>query len=167
MSEDSLIAISPYDRAMADRSLTDRLRDDLAAALKARDDVTVRTLRMALAAVKSAEVAGKSAVTLDDAAVVKVLQKQAAQRADSARAFTEGGRPERAEAELAERAVLERYLPAALDDAELERVVDEEVAAYAGEPKAAMGQIIKAVNARVAGRAEGKRVAELVKARLA
>jgi uncharacterized protein YqeY len=148
-------------------SLTEQLREDLSAAIKARDNVTVRTLRMAIAAIQSAEVAGKSAVTLDDDAVLKVLQKQAAQRTDSAQAYADAGRAEQAAAELAERGVLERYLPKALDDAELQQIVDEEAANYTGEPKAAMGSIIKAVNARVAGRAEGKRVAELVKAKLA
>lgn len=151
---------------MSDRTLAEQLRSDLSEAMKSKDEVTVRTLRMVMAAIKSAEVAGSEAVELDDAAIIKVLQKQAAQRSDSAQAFADGGRTERAEAELAERAVIERYLPAALSDAELEAIVAEEVAGYAGEPKAAMGMVIKAVNARVAGRADGKRVAELVKAQL-
>lgn len=151
---------------MSDRTLAEQLRSDLSEAMKSKDEVTVRTLRMVMAAIKSAEVAGSEAVELDDAGIIKVLQKQAAQRSDSAQAFADGGRTERAEAELAERAVIERYLPAALSDAELEAIVAEEVAGYAGEPKAAMGMVIKAVNARVAGRADGKRVAELVKAQL-
>lgn len=153
--------------ADTDVPLTDRLQADLTAAMKARDEVTVRTLRMAIAAVKAAAVAGKTAVTLDDAAVLKVLQKQASQRADSAQAFTDAGRTERAAAELEERAVLERYLPQPLADDELVAIVDEELAAYTGEPKAAMGMVIKAVNARVQGRADGKRISALVKDRLA
>jgi uncharacterized protein YqeY len=151
---------------MSDQQLAAQLRTDLSAAIKSKDEVTVRTLRMVMAAIKSAEVAGTQAIELDDAGIMKVLQKQAAQRSDSAQAFTEGGRTERADAELAERAVIERYLPAALSDDELQAVVAEEVAGYSGEPKAAMGMIIKAVNARVAGRADGKKVAELVKAQL-
>ncbi|MFZ4583990.1 MAG: GatB/YqeY domain-containing protein [Acidimicrobiia bacterium] len=151
---------------MTQAPLAEQLRHDLAVAMKAHDNVTVRTLRMVMAAIKSAEVAGKQAVELDDAAIVKVLQKQASQRSDSARAFADAGRTERAEAELAERAVIERYLPEALGDDELQVIVAEEVAAYTGEPKAAMGMVIKAVNARVAGRADGKRVAELVKAKV-
>lgn len=151
---------------MSEAPLAEQLRSDLTEAIKTKDEVTVRTLRMVMAAIKSAEVSGSEAVELDDAAIIKVLQKQATQRSDSAQAFAEGGRTERAEAELAERAVIERYLPAALSDAELQAIVDEEVANYTGEPKAAMGMIIKAVNARVAGQADGKKVAELVKAKL-
>ena len=152
---------------MTDAPLAEQLRTDLAAAMKSKDEVTLRTLRMVMAAIKSAEVSGKEAVELDDAAIIKVLQKQAVQRTESADAFAAGGRTDRAEAELAERAVIERYLPAALSDDELQVIVDEEVAAYSGDPKAAMGLTIKAVNARVAGRADGKKVAELVKAKLA
>ncbi|MFZ4516243.1 MAG: GatB/YqeY domain-containing protein [Acidimicrobiia bacterium] len=151
---------------MSDHVLAEQLRTDLSAAIKGHDEVTVRTLRMVMAAIKSAEVAGTEAVELDDPAIIKVLQKQAAQRTDSAQAFTDGGRTDRAEAELAERAVIERYLPAALSDEELQAIVTEEVSAYTGEPKAAMGMVIKAVNARVAGRADGKRIAALVKAQL-
>jgi len=147
--------------------LAQQLHDDLATAIKARDDVTTRTLRMAIAAVKSAEVAGKTAVVLDDDGVLKVLTKQASQRRDSAQAFADAGRSDRAQAELDELAVLERYLPQPFAEDELVAIVDEEVAAYSGEPKAAMGQVIKAVNARVSGRADGKHVAELVRARLA
>lgn len=147
-------------------ALAQQLQSDLSAAMKARDEVTTRTLRMAIAAVKSAQVAGPRAVALDDAAVMKVLTKQASQRKDSAQAFADAGRDERAQAELAELAVLERYLPTPLREAEVIAIVDEEIAVYTGEPKAAMGQVIKAVNARVAGRADGKVVAQLVKARL-
>jgi uncharacterized protein YqeY len=151
---------------MTNHTLAEQLRTDLSAAMKAQDEVTVRTLRMVMAAIKSAEVAGSEAIELDDAATIKVLQKQAAQRSDSAQVFADAGRTDRAEAELAERAVIERYLPAALSDAELQTIVNEEVAAFSGNDKAAMGLVIKAVNARVAGRADGKRVAELVKTRL-
>jgi hypothetical protein len=151
---------------MTETTLAERLRADLSAAMKAKDEVTLRTLRMVMAAIKSAEVSGKESVTLDDAAVIKVLQKQATQRTESAEAFANAGRPDRADAELAERAVIERYLPTALSDEELQTIVDEEVAAYSGDPKAAMGLTIKAVNARVAGRADGKKVAALVKAKL-
>lgn len=151
---------------MTNAPLAEQLRTDLSAAMKSKDEVTLRTLRMVIAAVQSAEVAGSEAVALDDASVIKVLQKQATQRSDSAKAFADAGRTDRAEAELAERAVIERYLPAALSEAELQAIVDEEVANYSGDPKAAMGMIIKAVNGRTAGRADGKQVAALVKAKL-
>jgi uncharacterized protein len=147
--------------------LTERLQSDLTAAMKSRDTQVVSVLRMAIAAVKEAAVAGDAARALDDDEVVAVLTREAKRREEAAAAFTEGGRPERAEAELAERDVLARYLPAPLSDDELAAIVDEELAAGGFDSPKDMGPAMKAVNARVAGRAEGRAVAALVKGRLA
>jgi uncharacterized protein YqeY len=154
---------------MAD--LKTRLQNDLTAAMKARETVTAGALRMALTAVTNEEVAGKQARQLSDDDVVKVLAREAKKRKEAAEAFDGAGRAEKAELERQELAVLEAYLPAQLDDAELASIVDKAVQAVAAQlgetpgPKQ-MGQVMKAVNAEVAGRAEGGRVAAAVKSKL-
>jgi uncharacterized protein YqeY len=151
--------------------LKTRLKNDLTVAMKARETVTAGALRMALTAVTNEEVSGKQARELSDDEVVKVLSREAKKRKEAAEAFAGAGRTEQAELERAELAVLEAYLPAQLGDAELASIVDkavEAVAAQLGEtpgPKQ-MGQVMKAVNAEVAGRAEGGRVAAAVKTKL-
>ena len=150
-------------------SLKEQLRADRVAAMKARDDLTKDALGMAIAAVQREEVAGE-AHELSDDEVRAVLNREIRQRKDSAEAYEAGNRPELAEKELAEAEVLQRYLPAPLTDAELDALVAEELAAAraAGEvTMRQMGQLIKAVNARTDGRAEGAVVAAKVKAALA
>lgn len=148
-----------------------QLREDMTAALKARESVKLGTLRMALAAINNEEVAGKSARELSDDEVQKVLAREVRKRKEAAEAFSGAGRAEQAASELAEADVLSAYLPSQLSDDELTAAVDAavaEVAAQLGEQPGvrAMGQVMKAANAKVAGRAEGGRVAALVKARL-
>ncbi len=147
--------------------LTERLQADLTAAMKARDTLVVSVLRMTIAAVKEAAVAGDSARQLSDDEVVAVISRESKRREEAAAAFTDGGRPERAAGELAERDVLARYLPAPLTDDELASLVDDVLAAGGFDSPAQMGPAMKAVTAQVAGRADGKTVASLVKARLA
>lgn len=148
-------------------ALKDRLHTDLTAAMKARDELTTATLRMALAAVGTEEVAGKAARELSDAEVLTVLTREARKRREAAEAFRAGGRADRAERELAEGAVLDRYLPAQLTDAELTDLVARAVADLGASGPQAMGQVMKAVGPQVAGRAEGGRVAAAVRAALA
>lgn len=152
--------------------LKDTLRADLTAAIKERDTVTTGVLRMALSAIGTEEVAGEQARELTDEEVQRVLSKEAKKREESATAFDNAGRPEQAASERSEGEVLRRYLPAQLDEEELGELVRasvSEVAADLGErpgPKQ-MGQVMKVANAKVAGRAEGGRVAAAVKAELA
>lgn len=147
-------------------ALKNRLHDDLHAAIKARDELTMSTLRMAITAVSNAEVAGKSAKELTDDEVLKVLAKEAKSRKESAAAYTEAGRSELAERETAELGVLEAYLPKQLDDSELTALVDQAIAQTGATGMAQMGAVMKAAGAAVAGRADGGRVAAIVKARL-
>lgn len=147
-------------------ALKDKLKADLTVSLKAKDEVRLRTIRMALAAINVEEVAGKAARELSDDEVVKVLTKEAKKRREAAEAFGNAGRAEQAQAELDEQAVLEEYLPAQLSDEELGKLVDEAVAETGASGPQAMGQVMKAVNPKVAGRAEGGRVAAAVRARL-
>ncbi|MGH1503327.1 MAG: GatB/YqeY domain-containing protein [Acidimicrobiales bacterium] len=146
--------------------LIEQIRADLTTAMKARDALRTRTLRAVIAAVQEAEVAGESATTLDDAGVQKVIQAQAKRRIEAAEAFEQGGRAEKAADERAELEVLEGYLPAALGADELDALVDKVLAAEGFSSKADMGKAMKAVNAVVAGRADGRAVADLVKSKL-
>ncbi len=153
----------------AQDSLKDRLYADLTTAMKARDEVATSTLRMVRAALMNAEVAGDEAVELSDDQAMAVLQAEAKKRAESAQVYEENDRPDSAQRERAELAVIERYLPAAMDDDALAAIVDEEIAraATAGaEGGKAMGLVIKAVRERAGSGADGARVAALVKSRL-
>lgn len=154
---------------MAD--LKARLQADLAAAIKTRATTRMAALRMALAAVTNEEVAGKVARELSDVEVAKVLTREVKKRREAAEAFDGAGRVEKAQAERDEAAVLTEYIPEQLDDDALGKLVDEavaEVTEQLGEApgQRQMGQVMKAANARIAGRAEGGRVAATVKSRL-
>jgi uncharacterized protein YqeY len=117
--------------------------------------------------VTNEEVSGKEQRELTDDDVLKVLAKEAKKRREAAEAYESAGRAELAEVEQAELAVLETYLPKQLDDAELERIVREAVAASGATGMQQMGVAMKAANAAVAGRAEGGRVAAVVRTVLA
>lgn len=146
--------------------LIDTIRADMTAAMKARDAVTLRTTRAIIAAVQEAEVAGSAATTLSDAEVEQVIRTQVKRRIEAAEAFDAGGRPEKAADERAELAVLESYLPEQLSDDELAALVDTVLADGGFSSMADMGPAMKAVNAQVAGRADGRTVADAVRARL-
>lgn len=146
--------------------LIDTIRQDMTAAMKAKDAVTLRSLRAVIAAVQEAEVAGAEATTLTDEEVQGVITAQVKRRVEAAEAFAEAGRDERAADEEAERKVLEAYLPAALTADELDALVTEALAEGGWTTKADMGKAMKAINAKVAGRADGRAVADLVKSRL-
>jgi uncharacterized protein len=147
-------------------ALKDRLRTDLTAAMKARDEVRVRTLRMALTSVTKEEVAGKSARELSDDEVTAVLTREAKRRREAAEAFAAAGREQQAAAELAEGEILDGYLPAQLTDAELAALVTAAIEETGAEGPRALGQVMKALTPRVAGRAEGARVAGEVRRQL-
>lgn len=154
---------------MAD--LKARLRADLAAAIKSRETTRMAALRMALTSITNEEVAGDEARELSDAEVERVLTREVKKRKEAAEAFAGAGRAEQAQAERDESAVLSGYLPKQLADDELETLVAAAVAEVTEQLGAApgqrqMGQVMKAANAKVAGRAEGGRVAAAVKARL-
>ncbi|MCZ7415201.1 MULTISPECIES: GatB/YqeY domain-containing protein [unclassified Streptomyces] len=144
-------------------TLKSRLQDDLTAAIKERDELRSSTLRMALSEISKEEVAGKEARQLSDDEVLKVLTRETKKRREAAEAFDKGGRADSAERERAEGRVLVEYLPAQLTDQELDALVAAAVAETGAEGPKAMGQVMKAVNPKVAGRAEGGRVAAAVK----
>jgi uncharacterized protein YqeY len=146
--------------------LKERLRADLNAAMRARDRVRMRTLRMALTSITTEEVAGASARDLSDEEVVKVLTREARKRREAAEAFGAAGRAEQAAAERAEGDVLAHYLPAQLSDDELAALVSAVIAETGATGMPGMGQVMKTLTPRVAGRADGARVAAEVRRRL-
>ncbi len=151
-------------------TLKAKLQEDLNTAIKARDELRSSTLRLTLAAIQKEEVAGKVKRELSEDEAQKVLAREAKKRREAAEAFALGGRAESAEREKAEGEVLAEYLPKQLSDDELKAIVtqavDEAKAAGAEGPRA-MGQVMKIVNPKVAGLAEGGRVAAAVKQALA
>jgi uncharacterized protein YqeY len=147
-------------------TLKDRLEADLRVAMKARDELVTSTLRMAITAVRNAEVEGTQARELDDEAVLAVLTREAKKRREAATAFAGAGRAELADKERAEERVLEGYLPQQLSDAELAELVAGAVAGIDTAGRGAMGQAMKAAQAAVSGRAEGGRVAAEVRRQL-
>jgi uncharacterized protein YqeY len=151
-------------------TLKSKLQADLNAAIKARDELRSSTLRLTLAAITKEEVAGTEKRELSDEEITKVFTREAKKRREAAEAFAQGGRAEQAERERAEGEVLAVYLPKQLSDEELRAIVVqavEEARAAGAEGPRAMGQVMKIVNPKVAGQAEGGRVAALVKQVLA
>ncbi|MGW0737956.1 GatB/YqeY domain-containing protein [Streptomyces sp. NPDC002851] len=151
-------------------TLKSKLQEDLTAAIRERDELRSATLRLTLAAITKEEVSGKSARELSDEEVLKVITKEAKKRREAADAFAQGGRTEQAERERAEGEVLGTYLPKQLSDEELREIVAqavEEAKAAGAEGPRAMGQVMKIVNPKVQGQAEGGRVAAVVKQLLA
>ncbi len=155
----------PYDELVAE--LKQRLRADLNDAMRARDQVRMRTLRMALTSITNEEVAGDSARELSDDEVMKVLTREAKKRREAAEAFGAAGRDDQAEAERAEGDVLAGYLPAQLGDEELASLVADAIAATGASGPGGIGQVMKSVTPRTAGRADGARVAAEVRRQLA
>ena len=138
--------------------------------MKDRDQLKMSTIRMVLSAVQVASVAGDEAAELTDAEIMAVLRSEAKRRNEAAELYENAGRAEQAASERNELAVIEAYLPAAMDDATLQGIVDEEIAVAreaGAEGQKAMGQVIKAVKDRVGDGADGGRIAGVVKASLA
>jgi uncharacterized protein YqeY len=147
-------------------TLKEQLRADLTAAMKARDGARTRTLRMTLTSITNEEVAGDSARDLSDDEVLKILGREARRRREAATAFADAGRTEQAAAERAEEEILAAYLPAQLGDEELRTIVAAAIADTGASGPSGMGQVMKAVTPKIAGRAEGSRVAALVRSML-
>lgn len=153
--------------------LKDRIRADLKTAMKAREKGRTGTIRMLLAAIQVEETTGvKHEVSDED--ILKVIAREIKKRRESAEIYTENNRPELAETELAEVAVLEDYQPTQLDDAAVDTLVADAVASVAAEQGVEvsevsmkqMGQVMKAATAAAAGQADGKRLSAAVRAKL-
>jgi uncharacterized protein YqeY len=137
-----------------------QLKSDLTAAMKGRDELSTATLRMLLTAISTEEVSGATARELTDDEVLKVVNREAKKRREAAEAFTQAGRTEQAERELAEETVLNRYLPAQLGDQELAELVTKAISETGASGPRGLGAVMKALGPKVAGRADGKRISE-------
>lgn len=146
-------------------ALKDQIRADLKEAMKAKEKEHTGTIRMLLAAIQTAETEG-SKHEVDDAEIQKIIAREIKKRRESADIYKTNGRDDLADAELAEAGILEAYQPKQLDDQELAKLIDEAIAETGAESMAQMGQVMKAATAKAAGRADGKRLSEAVKARL-
>lgn len=147
-------------------SLKEKLQSDLTAAMRARDEIRSGTIRMILTAVKNEEVAGKEARELSDAEVITVLSREAKKRREAAEAFDQAGAVERAEGERAEGLIIAEYLPQQLSEAEISELIAVAIKETGASGAAGMGLVMKAIQPKIAGRADGGRVSALVKAAL-
>lgn len=147
--------------------LKDRLRSDLTDAIRGRDEVATATLRMALAAITTEEVAGSDARELSDDEVLKVLARESKKRREAAEAFGSAGREELAEREQAEGTVLERYLPTQLDDAAVSELVAAAIAETGATGMRQMGAVMRVAQQKAAGQVDGKRLSTEVRRQLA
>ncbi len=145
--------------------LRDRVNEDVKAAMKARDAERLGTLRLLTSAMKQREVDER--ITLDDAAVVAVIEKMLKQRRDSVAQYEKAQRQDLADVEKREMAILQGYLPEQLSESEIDAIVVEALAATGSASPTDMGKVMAIVKPKVAGRADMGRVSALVKAKLA
>ncbi|MDY3126852.1 MAG: GatB/YqeY domain-containing protein [Corynebacterium sp.] len=145
--------------------LKEQIRTDLKSAMKAKEKDRMTAIRSLLAAIQAEETSGtRHEITDED--VLKVIAREIKKRRESAQVYADNGRPELAEAELAEVPFFEVYQPAQLDDDQLAELVDSAVAEVGADSMAQMGQVMKVASAKAAGAVDGKRLSDAVKARL-
>ncbi len=147
-------------------SLKEQLRSDLTAAMKARDELRSATLRMVLTAVTNEEVAGKQSRELTDDDVLTVLGREAKKRREAAEAYAGAGRPELADRERNELAVIHSYLPQQLSDEEVGEAVRTAIGETGAQGPKAMGQVMKVLQPRLKGRVDGGRLSSEVRRQL-
>lgn len=147
-------------------SIKDQLEDDIKQAMRAGDSTLVTTLRGLKSAIQYAEVAAGTQGSNDDNAVIAVLGKEAKKRQESAELYKQGGNKDRAEAELAEKAVIDKYLPEQMSETDLEPIVEAVIKETGATDMAQMGQVIGMVRDRTKGQADGSLIARLVKEKL-
>jgi uncharacterized protein YqeY len=140
--------------------LTEQIRTDLTSSMKARTADRTSTLRMLQAAIKNEQIS--LGHELSDEEAMAVVRKGIKQRQDSVEQYTKGNRPELAAKESAEIEILKSYMPAEMSEAELESGVREVIASTGAQSKKDMGKVMKEATARYKGRAEGKRIQEIV-----
>jgi hypothetical protein len=146
--------------------LKEILQHDLTEAIRSRDELKSGTIRMVLTAITNEEVSGKEARTLTDPEIITVLSREAKKRREAAEAFAEGGRADRAEREKLEGEFITTYLPAQLTESEIKQLIADAIAETGATGPAGMGQVMKIVSPKIAGKADGGTVSALVKAAL-
>jgi uncharacterized protein YqeY len=146
--------------------LKERLQGDLTEAIRSRDELASGTIRMVLTAITNEEVSGKSARVLTDAEIITVLSREAKKRREAADAFKDAGRADRAEQETNEGKVITKYLPEQLSEDDVKKIIADAIAETGASGPAGMGVVMKAIQPKVAGKADGGTVSGLVKAAL-
>jgi uncharacterized protein YqeY len=146
--------------------LKETLQSDLTEAIRSRDEMSSGTIRMVLTAITNEEVSGKSARVLTDAEIITVLSREAKKRREAAEAFADAGRADRAAAELEEGKVISKYLPEQLSEADLKKLIADAIAETGATGPSGMGQVMKLIQPKIAGKADGGLVSTLVKAAL-
>jgi uncharacterized protein YqeY len=147
-------------------ALKEKLQNDLTAAMRARDEVRSGTIRMVLTAIKNEEVAGKEARELSDAEVITVLSREAKKRREAAEAYEQAGAADRAANEKAEGGIIAEYLPAQLSEQEIKDLIAAAIAETGAAGPQQMGLVMKSIQPKIAGKADGGVVSSLVKAAL-
>ena len=147
-------------------ALKEKLQNDLTEAMRARDEVRSSTIRMILTAIKNEEVSGKEARELSDAEVITVLSREAKKRREAAEAFEQAGAKDRADMEKAEGVVIAEYLPVQLSESEIKEMINAAIAETGATGPQQIGLVMKSIQPKIAGRADGGVVSSLVKAAL-
>jgi len=146
--------------------LKEKLQADLTEAIRGRDEVKSGTIRMLLSAITNEEVAGKAAKVLTDAEIITVLSRETKKRREAVEAFTAAKRDDLANKEKAEAVVIAQYLPEQLGEAEIKKMIAEAIAETNAAGPAGMGLVMKVLQPKIAGKADGGIVSALVKAAL-
>ena len=146
--------------------LKERLKSDLTESIRARDEVRAGTIRMALTSITNEEVSGKEARVLTDAEIITVLSREAKKRREAAEAYDSAGSKERGDRERAEGLVIAEYLPSQLSESELQEMIKAAIAETGASGPSGMGQVMKVLSPKIAGRADGSKVSAAVKAAL-
>ena len=147
--------------------LKEKLQADLTDAIRARDEVKSGTVRMLLTAITNEEVAGKSAKVLTDAEIITVLSRESKKRREAVDAYTEAKREDLANKEKAEGVIIAQYLPEQLSEVEIKKMIADAIAETNAAGPAGMGLVMKVLQPKIAGKADGGLVSSLVKAALA
>ena len=146
--------------------LKEKLQSDLTDAIRSKDGVKSGTIRMLLAAITNEEVAGKSAKVLSDAEVITVLSREAKKRREAVEAYTNAKRDDLANKEKEESAVIALYLPEQLSEADIKKLIMDAIAETNASGPSGMGLVMKVLQPKIAGKADGGLVSSLVKAAL-
>jgi len=148
-------------------SLKEKLQSDLTESMRNRDEIRSSTLRMILTAIKNEEVSGKEARDLSDAELITVLSRESKKRREAAEAFDQAGAKDRADTERAEGVIIAEYLPEQLSEAEVKDLIASAIKEAGANSPAQMGLVMKNLQPKIAGKADGALVSSLVKAALA
>ena len=148
-------------------SLKEKLQTDLTSSMRNRDEVRSSTIRMILTSIKNEEVSGKEVRELNESELITVISREAKKRREAAEAFDQAGAKDRAETERAEGAIIAEYLPKQLSESEVKELIEAAIRETGANSPAQMGLVMKNLQPKIAGKADGALVSSLVKAALA